>query len=86
MLGAFTGARREEIAGLAPADIVEIDGIECLNIEDSELRRIKNISSNRIVPIHTRLIKIGFLELVEKARAEGRVDLFPDLREPASGM
>lgn len=36
LLGAFTGARREEIAGLAPADIVEIDGIPCLSIEDSE--------------------------------------------------
>ncbi|AML53063.1 hypothetical protein RC74_18985 [Falsihalocynthiibacter arcticus] len=85
LLGAFTGARREEVAGLAPADIVHIDGIPCLNIEDSELRRIKNISSKRIVPIHSRLIELGFLNLVAKARAEDRIDLFPDLREPATG-
>jgi len=85
LLGAFTGARREEIAGLAPADILEIDGIACLNIEDSELRRIKNISSKRIVPIHSRLIEMGFLHFAEKARAEDRIDLFPDLREPATG-
>lgn len=85
LLGAFTGARREEIAGFAPTDIVEIDGIACLNIEDSELRRIKNISSKRIVPIHSRLIEMGFLQFAAKARAEDLIDLFPDLREPATG-
>ncbi|WP_313138047.1 site-specific integrase [Paracoccus jeotgali] len=85
LLGAFTGARREEIAGLAPADIVEVDGIACLNIEDSELRRIKNISSKRVVPIHSRLIELGFLDFVETARAKGQPELFPDLREPATG-
>ena len=85
MLGAFTGARREEVAGLAPADIVERDGIPCLSIEDSELRRIKNISSKRIVPIHSRLITLGFLDFVEAARAKGQAELFPDLREPATG-
>ncbi|MBU2935011.1 MULTISPECIES: site-specific integrase [Pacificibacter] len=85
LIGAFTGARREEVAGLAPTDIVERDGIPCFNIEDSELRRIKNISSKRIVPIHSRLIELGFLDFVSKARAKGQIDLFPDLREPATG-
>jgi integrase len=85
LIGAFTGARREEIAGLAPADIVERDGIPCLSIEDSEVRRIKNISSKRIVPIHSRLIALGFLDFVEEARAKGQAELFPDLREPATG-
>ncbi|MBU2866246.1 site-specific integrase [Pacificibacter marinus] len=85
LIGAFTGARREEIAGLAPTDIVERDGIPCFNIEDSELRRIMNISSKRVVPIHSRLIELGFLDFVAKARAKGQIDLFPDLREPATG-
>ncbi|SOH95223.1 hypothetical protein SAMN06273572_10897 [Monaibacterium marinum] len=85
VIGAFTGARREEIAGLAPSDIVERDGIPCLSIEDSELRRIKNISSKRIVPIHSRLIELGFFDFVETARAKGQAELFPDLREPATG-
>ncbi|QCO55367.1 site-specific integrase [Pseudorhodobacter turbinis] len=85
VIGAFTGARREEIAGLAPADIVERDGIPCLSIEDSELRRIKNISSKRLVPIHSRLIALGFLEFVDEARAKEQAELFPDLREPATG-
>ncbi len=85
LIGAFTGARREEIAGLAPADIVERDGIPCFSIEDSELRRIKNISSKRIVPIHSRLIALGFLDFVGTARAKGQAELFPCLREPATG-
>ena len=85
LIGAYTGARREEIAGLAPADIFERDGIPCLSIEDSEVRRIKNISSKRIVPIHSHLIALGFLDFVETARAKGQAELFPDLREPATG-
>ncbi len=35
LIGAYTGARREEIAGLSPFDIVESDGVVCLSIEDS---------------------------------------------------
>lgn len=85
LIGAYTGARREEIAGLAPSDIGINDGVPCFHIEDSELRRIKNISSKRHVPIHSRLIELGFLEHVKRVKAQG-TELFPGLREPATGQ
>jgi integrase len=81
LIGAYTGARREEIAGFAPSDIVEIDGIMCFSIEDSELRRVKNLSSHRIVPIHSQLIELGFLEHVENAKISKEISLFPELYE-----
>ena len=86
LIGAYTGARREEIAGLAPSDIMECDGILFFIIEDSDLRRVKNISSIRMIPIHSRLIELGFMDHVREARAAGQPDLFPGLREPKSGQ
>lgn len=85
LIGAVTGARREEIAGLRPSDIVDVDGIPCFSIEDSELRRIKNLSSRRTVPVHPRLLELGFLDHVRDIRKSGHPDLFPNLREPKSG-
>ncbi|MFN4153759.1 MAG: integrase [Paracoccaceae bacterium] len=82
---AYTGARREEIAGLATEDIGEEAGIPFLNLHFSELRRLKNNVSIRKVPIHGRLIELGFLDYVEKMRAQGSKDLFPCLREGANG-
>ncbi|QPM89658.1 tyrosine-type recombinase/integrase [Pseudooceanicola algae] len=73
--------RREEIAGLSPSDIVEIEGIWCFSIEDSELRRIKNLSSRRMIPIHSHLIDLGFLDHVRKANSTNEISLFPDLYE-----
>jgi len=81
LIGAYTGARREEIAGLAPSDIVESDGVTCFSIEDSELRRIKNLSSRRLIPIHSHLIDLGFLDHVKRAEREKQNCLFPELYE-----
>jgi len=85
LIGAATGARREEIAGLAPSDIIEADGIPCFSIEDSELRRVKNLSSRRILPIHPSLIELGFLDYVKGVRKSVHPDLVPSSREPKSG-
>ena len=85
IIAAVTGARREEISGLTPDDIIEFDGIPCISIVETEQRRIKTLSSRRIVPIHSRLIALGFLDHVAKIQRDGHPDLFPDLREPKSG-
>ena len=84
LIGAFTGARREEIAGLASDDIIQKDGIWCFSIEDSELRRVKNLSSHRVVPIHPQLIDLGFLDHVQNANETGQRGLFPELYEPGN--
>ena len=37
------------------------------------------------MPIHARLIELGFLDHVTKMKRPGHPELFPDLREPKSG-
>ena len=70
-----TGARREEIANLALADIRQEEGIHFFDVTpDLERgRRLKNKSSKRRVPIHSHLIKLGFLDYVESRRSKGEV-------------
>ena len=41
-------------------------------------KSLKNQSSRRILPIHSELIRMGFLEFVEQAAKEGRDKLFSD--------
>ncbi|MEH6521956.1 site-specific integrase [Sulfitobacter sp.] len=86
LIGAYTGARREEIAGLSRSDIVENDGVTCFSIEDSELRRVKNLSSRRLVPIHSHLLDLGFLDHVRQAKGNDRNCLFPELYEAGNNI
>lgn len=78
LIAALSGARREEIAGLAPDDVREIDGIWCLHIRPNALRGVKNDNATRVVPVHSQLIELGLLERVRER--QGHADLFPELR------
>lgn len=82
-LAAFTGARAGEICQLRAADVIDVDGVACLDLslfdEKTGVRvvgnRLKNSSSERVVPLHRTLINAGFLDF-----AGGKTDrLFPDL-------
>ncbi|MEG2046654.1 MAG: hypothetical protein RR100_07380, partial [Comamonas sp.] len=68
LLALFTGARANELAQLRLSDIVEKDGIMCIDInagEDIDGMRRKSTktvkTSVRLVPIHSDLIALGFL-------------------------
>jgi integrase len=72
-----TGARPAEICQLRVSDVMTQDNIACLNITDEgEAQSIKNGNSRRLVPIHSRLIALGFLHYVELRRRQGHVQLF----------
>ncbi|OOF11522.1 MULTISPECIES: site-specific integrase [unclassified Salinivibrio] len=77
LLGRYTGARLNEICQLTIDDILQVDGVECLNISDNfEGQSVKNSSSIRLIPIHNELIAKGFLAFVN-SKSSGR--LFPEL-------
>ncbi len=79
VLGLFTGARLNELCQLLKTDIGRHGEIDTISIMDEEEnKRLKTEASRRIVPIHSKLIELGFLEFVKSAPA-GR--LFPHLRE-----
>nr|WP_293872836.1 site-specific integrase [Sphingomonas sp. UBA978] len=92
LLGLFTGARLEEIGQLRVSDVQrreypDQDGKMLagwfLHITEStdergQANRIKNAASERLVPLHPELERLGFITYVEKLKdQQGRV--FPDL-------
>ncbi len=69
LLLALTGARREEIAQLLAEDIKQTEeGVYYINITDDPEngKRVKNAHSRRKVPVHSRLLELGFLEYVSR--------------------
>ena len=77
-----TGGRRDEICGLAVADVIADGEIPYISIRENAIRRIKNLQSRRDVPLHPELIRLGFLDYVAAIGKLGYVELFPDLRSP----
>lgn len=66
-LSYYTAARIGEVAQLFTHDIYEMDGVWCIHIRaGNEKQSIKNLNSERVLPIHSDLIKLGFIEYVNK--------------------
>jgi integrase len=85
-LALFTGARQNELAQLHLSDIVEHDGIKCIDINDEgEGGRVKTENGKRLVPLHDELIRLGLLDYVETLRAAGYKRLFPELSNRRDG-
>jgi integrase len=68
LLCAYTGARVSEISQLRKEDVVEHQGIWCLQLTP-EAGSLKNASSERTIPLHPRITEAGFLDFVEKQKA-----------------
>jgi len=60
---AHSGCRATEITQLLRSDVRQEAGIWYLNISDKgEGQRLKNKASKRLVPVHSNLLKAGFLD------------------------
>lgn len=80
LLGIFTGARLNELCQIYLGDISEREGIPCISITDKRPdQRLKNLSSERVIPIHPELINLGFLNFVHELRGKKESRLFPEL-------
>ena len=79
MLAFYTGARREELCGLAPDDVIEIGDRHILCIRPNAIRSLKNDQSIRHIVLHPELIRLGFAAYVEAVRALGYKMVFPEL-------
>lgn len=95
LIALFTGMRMGEILQLRTSHVrcspkgnhffyltdglgEEVDGEEVIGIE------LKTFNSRREVPIHSILIKAGFLNFVEERGRRGDCELFPDVPAAAS--
>ena len=68
LLALFTGARIEELGQLDKADVKEEQGVWYIHIHGdmSTNRRVKNASSVRKVPLHKKLLEMGFLAFAQR--------------------
>src|SRR5690606_20998699 len=91
-VGLYTGARVNELCQLHPKHDIqkEPSGIWYFKItEDGEAvedvrKSVKTGASRRLVPIHSALIKLGFIEYVERQRKAGAQLLFSPFK-PSRG-
>ncbi|MDK9425245.1 site-specific integrase [Vibrio parahaemolyticus] len=84
LLGLFTGARLNELCQLYRQDIYKKDGIWVIKVDDKlEGQRLKNNTSRRLIPIHKKLLELGFIEYVNSVQHER---VFPALKEERDGF
>lgn len=89
-LAVFTGARAGEICQLRVGEVVKVGSVDCIDLslydkDTGELitgNRLKNRTSERIVPLHSSLIDAGFLKF---ATGNSTDRLFPDLVAMSKG-
>ena len=92
LLGLCTGARIEELGQILLADIKSEQGVPYIDVTDfvmdeiDERKRVKTDGSIRVIPLHPKLIALGFLDYVQRMRSSGAVRLFPDLEADSLGV
>lgn len=80
LLGLYQGFRVNELCSLYIKDIITVKNISCINIEEDEPdKHIKGDATERIVPIHPKLIELGFLDYVAYQKKQGQKRIFPNL-------
>jgi integrase len=80
-----SGARLEEIAQLDVGDVKKVEGVWCFDINPADDKFLKTKGSKRVVPIHSHLINLGFLDYLESLKQSGSDRLFPQLTKSANG-
>lgn len=74
ILSLYTGARPSELAQVKLDSIHHERGVLVIAIEEET----KNVGSQRMIPVHTDLLKLGFADHVTALRQRGATHLFPD--------
>lgn len=96
LLALFTGARVEELGQLRPSDVTQIiypddNGVDRkgwflrITEDEEEGLRIKNAGSERLVPLHPELERLGFIAFVDAMRKARHARLFYLLRPDKYG-
>ncbi|MBM0206435.1 hypothetical protein JNW90_28085 [Micromonospora sp. STR1s_5] len=67
-LCAYSGARVAELCQLRAEDVFQDEGVWCLRLTP-EAGALKNVSSERTIPIHSALIASGFLDFVTAVKS-----------------
>jgi integrase len=80
LIALYTGARLEEICQLTTADIREEPAngatVWVIEVHNGGTNNLKNESAPRLIPLHSKLVRLGFLDYVKQLPAG---PLFPGL-------
>ncbi|MBS75185.1 MAG: hypothetical protein CMO32_05415 [Variovorax sp.] len=80
LLGLFTGTRLGELCQLRTVDVQKVEGIDVLVLtNEGEGQSIKSDAGHRSVPIHSELVRLGFLKYVETVKTSRSNSLWPAL-------
>jgi integrase len=94
LLALFNGLRCNEACQLEASDVLTVEGVPCIRVTDEtddeegagKGKSVKNSTSKSTIPIHPRLIEMGFLEFVKTRTVAGDgSQLFPELPRNREG-
>ena len=80
LISLYSGMRLNECCQLLVDDIKKVNGLDVIRVEgdEDEGKRTKNSNSDRYIPVHSELKKIGLLDYVAERRRSGEKKLFPN--------
>ena len=86
VISLFTGLRMNEVCTLRADDVTEVGGVMVIHVRPDEdgKKKLKSRAARRVIPVHPTLVKVGFLDFVERQRRAGAV-LFPTLKPDRRG-
>ena len=79
LIACYSGMRLNEICQLYVDDIQQIEGIWCFSVNGARDKRLKNAASERMLPVHSKLVELGFIEYCEKVRKTAAPRLWMNL-------
>lgn len=86
IIALFTGMRLDEICQLHLKDIRFVDEVYVFDVNDDGEKKLKNLSSKRVVPIHDFLLNdLMIVKYAEMLKQRGESRLFPELRRGRDG-
>ena len=80
ILSLFHGGRLSELAALPLSDVCQTrKGTWYFDVTPTEVRRLKTVGSERHIPLHPHMLRLGFADYIAVLRENGEGWLFPDL-------
>jgi len=71
IIALFTGARRNAATTLQYGDVINKDGIDCIQFRRNHpIKMLKNDESERFVPIAKQLLDLGFVDYINRRKAK----------------
>ena len=85
LIALYSGARLTEICQLYLSDIKQIEGVYIFDINDRQDKKLKNSSSRRCIPIHSKLVELGLISYVNHLKLNKATRLFPEIKKGRDG-